>query len=248
VIESDSAGAADVFQALARESTLTSRVVEQMEAMISDGRLREGSRLPAERDLARQFSVSRTVIREAVAALVAKELLLVEAGSGTTIRKPSLGAVSRSLSLHLASGGGLDLRKAAEARRLLLIDLAVLAAERHTDDDLERVTGILKEAEEERPIPASFVRWVTAFHGSLGKASGNEVLAALTAVLDEAMAAETLRACEDPVVTERLLRNLQSLLKPLRKRDAKGARQSMRDCLVEFEEALVLTAIRRPAR
>lgn len=238
---------ADVFQALARESTLASRVIGQMEAMIADGSLREGSRLPAERDLARQFGVSRTVIREAVAALAAKELLQVEAGSGTTIRRPSLGAVSRCFGLHLGAGGALDLRKAAETRRLLLTDVAALAADRHSDEDLERLAGILREAESERGIPVVFARWMSAFHGALARAGVNEVAGTLVSVLDDQLQDATVRACENAVVSDRWLRNLQALMKPLRKRDAKGARQGMRDLLVEIEDTLVLTPRARRA-
>lgn len=233
-------GTADVFQALARESTLASRVILQMQAMIADGRLKEGSKLPAERDLARQFGVSRTVIREAVAALAAKELLQVEAGSGTTVRRPSLGAVSTSFGLYLGSGVGLDLRKVAETRRLLLADTAALAAERNGEEDLEKLAGILREAENDREVAVAFVKWVAAFHAAVAKASGNEVSATVVAMLDEQLHDQAVRAASNAIVTERWLRNLQGLMKPLRKRDAKGSRQGMRDLLLELEETLVL--------
>jgi len=247
-LEQQTDGPADVFQALERESTLTSRVIIQMEAMIGDGRLRDGSRLPAERDLARQFGVSRTVIREAVAALGAKELLQVEAGSGTTIRRPSLGAVSRCLGLHLGAGAGLDLHKVAEARRLLLSDTAGLAAERHSDEDLERLAGILKEAESERSVAVIFARWTASFHTNLARAAGNDVLGTTIALYDDLLSADTVKACDNVTVVDRWLRNLQSIMKPLKKGDAKSSRQSMRDMLIEVEDALVLTPTRRVGR
>ena len=247
-LEQETDRGADVFQALERESTLTSRVIGQMEAMIGDGRLREGSRLPAERDLARQFGVSRTVIREAVAALAAKELLQVEAGSGTTIRRPTQGAVSRCLALHLGTATGPDLHKVAEARRLLLADTAGLAAERHSDDDLDRLAGILREAEAERGVALIFARWTALFHTSLARAAANEVLGTTIGLYDDILSAETLKACENATVVDRWLRNLQGLMKPLRKRDAKSCRQSMRDMLIEVEDTLVLSPVRRVGR
>jgi DNA-binding FadR family transcriptional regulator len=171
----------------------------------------------------------------------------VDAGSGTTIRRPSLPSVSRCFSLYLGAGGGMDLRKAAETRRLLLSDVCALAAERHSEEDLERLAGILREAESERGIPLVFVRWAAAFHAALAKAAANEVAGTLISMLDDQLQDAAVRAGENPLVTDRWLRHLQTLMKPLRKRDAKGARQGMRDMLIEIEDALVLTPRTRRA-
>src|SRR5689334_10607565 len=93
-----------LFKLVQREETLASRVTGQLETLIVQRHLQPGDRLPAERDLAQQFGVSRTVVREAVRALVAKSLLEVQPGSGTHIRSPSAQSVSQSMALFLRGG------------------------------------------------------------------------------------------------------------------------------------------------
>src|SRR5687767_2207765 len=94
----------DLFGMLARESTLAGRVTDQIKNIIVSGQKLPGDRMPPERELARQFGVSRTVVREAVRSLMAQGLLEVYAGSGTVVRNPSAGAVAESLALFLQIG------------------------------------------------------------------------------------------------------------------------------------------------
>ena len=73
--------AGQLFKTVERESTLTTRVTAEIERLIVGGRLQPGQRLPSERELADQFGVSRTVVREAVRGMVAKGLLEVRPGA-----------------------------------------------------------------------------------------------------------------------------------------------------------------------
>jgi GntR family transcriptional repressor for pyruvate dehydrogenase complex len=60
------------YRNVERQTRLSDQVVGQIQALIKRGELRLGERLPPERELAQQFSVSRTVIREAVRSLAAR--------------------------------------------------------------------------------------------------------------------------------------------------------------------------------
>jgi GntR family transcriptional repressor for pyruvate dehydrogenase complex len=60
-------------------------VVERLQKLVIDGQLKEGDRLPSESDLARQFGVSRTAIREAIKSLVEQGVVVVRPGSGTYV-------------------------------------------------------------------------------------------------------------------------------------------------------------------
>ena len=66
---------AALFEQVAREPRLSDKVAEMMLATILSNRLQVGDRLPSERELGEQFGVSRTVVREAVRALVAKGVM-----------------------------------------------------------------------------------------------------------------------------------------------------------------------------
>src|SRR5690606_3383769 len=102
----------ELFEALAREATLSARVTNRIKQYIVSGQLQPGDRLPPERELARQFSVSRTVVRDAVRALTAQGLLEVRAGSGSVVRNPGSEAFAESMALYLRVGGrDFDYRK-----------------------------------------------------------------------------------------------------------------------------------------
>ena len=77
-----------LFDQVAREPRLSDKVAEMMLDTILSNRLNVGDRLPSERELGEQFGVSRTVVREAVRALVAKGVIEVRSGSGL-VSQPS---------------------------------------------------------------------------------------------------------------------------------------------------------------
>jgi len=74
-----------LFALVAREPRLSDKVAERMLETILSNRLNVGDRLPSERELGEQFGVSRTVVREAVRALVAKGVIEVRSGSGLRV-------------------------------------------------------------------------------------------------------------------------------------------------------------------
>ena len=77
-------------------SRLYEQIVQQIEDSILKGQLKEGEQLPAERELAQQFGVSRTAVREAVKTLREKGLVEAYAGRGTFAGK-SAAVAARSL-------------------------------------------------------------------------------------------------------------------------------------------------------
>ena len=71
-----------------RKQKLADAVTERLLAMIRDGELRPGSKLPAERNLAEQFGISRASLRDAIHQLEFLGYLEVRQGDGTIIRLP----------------------------------------------------------------------------------------------------------------------------------------------------------------
>jgi len=124
-----------LFPQVARERRLSDKVADMMLETILAGRFKVGDRLPSERALGEQFGVSRTVVREAVRALVAKGVIEVRSGSGLRVVAVNADAVHESMNLYLR-GGRLEFEKVHEVRALLEVHLAGLAAERASDDDI----------------------------------------------------------------------------------------------------------------
>ena len=80
-----------------QSSRLYEQIVQQIEESIQSGELTAGSQLPAERDLAKQFGVSRTAVREAIKALQEKGLVDAFPGRGTFVTNGAPNAMRRSL-------------------------------------------------------------------------------------------------------------------------------------------------------
>src|SRR6478735_5419337 len=117
------------FTAIHREPRLSDKVTEAIIEMIVSNKLKPGDMLPPERELGKQFGVSRTVIREAVRALAAKGMLEVRSGSGVRIVAVDEGTVRESMR-HFVHGSRLDYGKVDEVRRMLEVAAAGIAAER----------------------------------------------------------------------------------------------------------------------
>src|SRR6201997_4815642 len=87
-----------------RTSRLYEQIVQQIEVSILKGALKPGDQLPAERELAQNFGVSRTAVREAVKALREKGLVEAYSGRGTFITNGTSQAIRQSLDLLVKIG------------------------------------------------------------------------------------------------------------------------------------------------
>src|SRR5689334_712502 len=118
------------------------QIVRQIQAAIRDEGLREGDRLPTERELAETFGVSRSVVREAIKVLAAQGMVESRQGSGLYVRNRPIESVSRAIVLSVLPEGD-AVEQLFEFRRLLEADAARLAARRATDEQIERLHDIV---------------------------------------------------------------------------------------------------------
>lgn len=160
-------------------------VVNEIEHAITSGSLSVGSQMPSERDLSRQFGVSRVVIREAVRHLEARGIVDVRVGSGTYIRSVPGAALSKSFTLwlQLEDSSVLDLYT---VRQALEVTAAPLAAVHADPKDLAQMRRVLDEwATLLAKIPfteddvAASDSFEVEFHYLLAKASRNSALETL---------------------------------------------------------------------
>jgi GntR family transcriptional repressor for pyruvate dehydrogenase complex len=114
-------------------------VAEQLRDAILDGRFGPGEKLPPERELAEEFRVNRTSIREAIKVLEGLALVSVRQGDGATVQ-PLIDASFDVLPLLVFRGGRVDARAMFEIMEVmvpLLFEMARLALERHRPEQLE---------------------------------------------------------------------------------------------------------------
>ncbi|NIF21246.1 MULTISPECIES: pyruvate dehydrogenase complex transcriptional repressor PdhR [Pantoea] len=121
-----------------RQPKLSDAIEQQLEALIMEGTLRPGEKLLPERELAKQFDVSRPSLREAIQGLEAKGLLLRRQGGGTFVQENLWQSLSDPLVSLLAEHpeSQFDL---LEMRHALEGVAAYYAALRGTDEDIQRI-------------------------------------------------------------------------------------------------------------
>lgn len=222
--------------------TLQSQVVDQLGIAIVGGTFAPGTTLPTDAALQERFGVSRTVLREALKALAAKNMISPRARVGTAIlprREWSLFDPD-VLAWHFEAGPDIAfLRSLAEIRVGLELESVALAAARRTPAQLARmfecVDGMTAAGD-----TAEFARSDLEFHRAVAEASGNPFMASITGLVDLALAtAFTISSpVEDGVAREETVQHHRRVAEAIEARDAEGARRAMRTVISEgFDRA-----------
>jgi DNA-binding FadR family transcriptional regulator len=155
------------------------QIADQIRGLIRNGEFPAGSRLPPERDLARQLGVSRPSVREALIALEVEGMVEVRIGSGIYV----LGGAAPAVAHHMdAAAGPFELLR---ARHLIESECAALAAKSAKRNHVQAIEEALVEMEHElndgrQPLPADRL-----FHLRITEATGNGALVAVVKMLWE---------------------------------------------------------------
>jgi GntR family transcriptional repressor for pyruvate dehydrogenase complex len=179
--------AEEVFPKVTREPRLSDKVAELLFDTIIARRLSPGDRLPSERELGELFGVSRTVVREAVRALAAKGLIDVRTGSGLRVAAVGASTVTESIGLYLR-GGRLQYDKVHEVRALLEVEIAGLAAERASEEAINRLRVNCDDLERALDGDVEVAsRLDLEFHREIAAATDNELYVVLLDSIGEAL-------------------------------------------------------------
>ena len=162
-----------------QSSRLYQQIVDQIEALILEGKLHPGDQLPSERELAEQFSVSRTAVHEAVKALSEKVLVAIEGGRGTFITQGVSKALRRSLGWIVQSGEGNPLANLVQVRTILEPEIAAIAAEVASEQDLESLERAVNVMDFALTNADVYVEADLEFHLALARATQNRLIPTL---------------------------------------------------------------------
>ncbi|HEY8476068.1 MAG TPA: FadR/GntR family transcriptional regulator [Chloroflexota bacterium] len=216
-------------------------VARQIRQQILAGRLRPGDRLPPQRRLTELFGVSRSAVLDGLRSLEREGLLVVRPGAagGAFVADATPRAVTEALGLTLALGR-VSVEHLAQFRILVEGGTAAWAAERATEEQIERLRAIARRLHE---MAAASYPWVPffyqdiEFHLAVAEASGNPValwvLRALADVLRGAFMAIT------PGLYERVVSDIQGILEAIEARDPELAAARMRAHISYFAEDML---------
>ncbi|MBI5079963.1 MAG: FadR family transcriptional regulator, partial [Chloroflexi bacterium] len=155
---------------------LYEKIVEQIQSQIVGGKLRPGDRLPAERDLAEKFRVSRTAVREAVRTLREKGLVEGHPGRGTFVTDGTASAMRGSLGLMMKIGGTNGASDLAEVREIFEPEIAALAAKNATKEQIAMMREAVAAMDEKLDDDEAFVEADLNFHLALARSTQNTLI------------------------------------------------------------------------
>lgn len=218
-----------------KDGRLYETIAAKITKMIDDGKFPPGSRLPAERELADEFGVSRVAIREAEIALQALGRIRIKTGSGAYVleaRPDDHNTLPEVTAFELT-----------EARALFESEAAALAAARIDDETLEELDRHVETMASTRGGDEDGEAADRDFHRAIARASGNSaithVIETMWKLRDEV---ESVKAVYESVCSENMGARADEhseILEALRARDPAAARVAMRNHFARLLKAML---------
>lgn len=156
---------------------LYKQVSSRIRDWIFSGNLKPKDKLPSEKELCERFKVSRTVIREALKELSAREFVTIKAGSGVFVKRLTIDDITRTLSQFLFFSGN-NINDLLDIREFLECRIVEIAAQKATEEELLRIEEALKVIESEEDINR-YLEGDLMFHSSLAMATHSDIFAGL---------------------------------------------------------------------
>lgn len=206
-----------------------------------NGELRPGDKLPAERELADQFGVSRTAIREAMKALTHSGLVVIQPGRGTFVTDISSKVVRHSFDMLVRGSNETGIKDLIEVREILEPEIAALAAVRAGSEDIESMEEAVRAMDMAMDDLETFIEADLDFHLALAQGSNNVLIPALIDTLVELLREHRKRAASVEGGMSRGQPHHKIILAAIKNNDANAARNSMRGHLEQVRKEIETT-------
>jgi DNA-binding FadR family transcriptional regulator len=210
---------------------LTETVAEQLLRAVRE--LPPGTKVPSERELTKELGVGRSTVREALNGLAMLGIVEIRHGQGVFVTGDPA-QVSEPSAVTSALERGVT-HEFIEARLIVEVEVARLAARRRTDEDLARLSAALVEQEARlKGEIGPLVDVAASFNVLLAEAAHNEVLAAMIQSFVSLMVERGPRVYSIEGFGEWDLQEHRGLFGAVRDRDAELAARLMREHIEEL--------------
>jgi GntR family transcriptional repressor for pyruvate dehydrogenase complex len=217
-------------------------VAEELTAMIKGGEVKPGDRLSSVQQLAEDFNVGRSAIREALSALNAMGYIEIRQGEGTFVKKVDFDAANQMVSQILQKE---DIRQLFDIRKFNETGAASLAAENRTAEDIVILEDILSKMKKYEKDGDLGEKQDIKFHMAIVKATKNEMLYRLMTTVSEKMQ-ESMREARQLFLysNEEKMKQLYdehyAIFLAIKNKDSKLAYQKMLEHIVGVEVELFI--------
>jgi GntR family transcriptional regulator, transcriptional repressor for pyruvate dehydrogenase complex len=228
----------DVAFTAVRKTRVFEGVAQQIQRLIVDGVLKPGDLLPSERDLAEQFGVGRSSVRDAIRTLELIGLVVPRQGEGTVVAEISHDAVVTPIASVLLRKREL-IEELLEIRMMLEPALAAKAAERATAEEIAHLEDVLRRQREKLLRGESTVEEDAEFHLTIALAARNSVVRKVLDVLVDLLRETRARSLQAQGRPQKSFAGHRRVLAAIRRRDAPAAERAVRKHLEEIEEIVL---------
>ena len=227
---------------------LYQQIVQQIEQSIIRGELKPGTQLPAERELAQQFGVSRSAVREAVKALSEKGLVEAYSGRGTFVMNGTSHAVRQSLDWMVRFGQGDGAAHLAAVREMFEPEIAALAATCVEEQHLAAMREAIAIMDDAQDRADAYIEADLDFHLALAEAAGNPIVLSLLDSIVGLLREQRLRVFYTDGGPERGQFHHRRILQAIEARDSNAAREAMREHLRQVRQDVQAPAIEKSSK
>ncbi len=158
-------------------------IINRIKAMILDGNLKVGDKLPSERELAEMFQVSRVPVREALKVLEFMEIIQNIPGDGLYLKYVDINDLLLKIDFMIETSSDI-ISDLFEARQAIELKAVELASARRTEADIQAMDDILNEMAADIARGGDGIQAATQFHTAISKASKNKVLTRINDLLN----------------------------------------------------------------
>lgn len=224
-----------------------SHVAREIARLIVTGTWQEGWTLPREIELAAQFDVSRTSIRESLSILKAKGLIAARQKAGTHVRERiNWNMMDAELLEWTWSDRPREefARQLMQVRRIVEPEASAISAERATDSDLARIERAYRDMDAAGMDRAAYAEPDLRFHRAILMATGNDILVAFAATMEAGIRVSLELSMRNPGAPRRGLPYHRAVLDEIWAHNPAGARAAMHR-LIDLTERNIATALPR---
>ena len=214
---------------------LYERIASHIEDLVDSGKLQLGEKLPSERELAERLGVGRGVVREAIKVLRERGLVTILPGRGTFVAELDTGLLSDQLGRFFRVGPSSydDLN---EVRQILEVEIAGLAAQRASVDDLAEMKRAIKEMQAHIASLDEYIEADSALHLALAKATRNELFPLLIDVMADLLQDSRRMIFQVTGAPERAQSFHRLIYEAVERGDAPAAREAMQRHMQQVTE------------
>jgi GntR family transcriptional repressor for pyruvate dehydrogenase complex len=206
-----------------KQIRVSDEIVNQMKNLISEGTLKPGDQLPPERELIKEFGVSRPTLREALKSLAAMGFLEVKQAKRTFVKSMISERMQDPLSLLIKTDTQkifdlIEVRKAMEAWS------AFHAAQRATEDDIKQLESIIEEMKTAFEKGRNWEKEDADFHLAIAQATHNTIQTHIMSTIYDLLKESVARVFTDRAKVKKLLQQHYRIFTAIKNHSAEKAR------------------------